>query len=748
MPSIGPGGIAYQQGGRVHLLELPNERLHDVPVAIPDDTHAGRQILGAEPFIRHEDIISAPDYALGIDGTAYFVARGQLFAVRTNGSYTNLFPTRRTAVDHPAVSRDGRQLAFIAYADGEQQLAIMPAEHAGPVRILSHFRSGVLYTPLWSPDGHHLTVADANKRLWLVGTSGHECRRIAFDKFAEIHDAAFSPDSRRLAYSTTRDNQTRAIHLRDLTTDKDVIVSAALESDRSPLFSMDGEQLFFISARKEHPFVSDRDREGTIATLGSEALYQATAPADLEGDLTLFATSAREVPLNLAGGIAVQVYGETLFYHAAALRGIDDALPGQANGLHAVDLPTCRDRVVGDSPNSYVLSPDGKAALVSYGSRFGIIGVSGTAGPERPLRLDAMHVSIDPAKERSEMFEQAWRLDRDLFWDATLDGVDWQSVHDKYARLVARASSHEDMLYLIGELQGELSTSHMFISGGDSGDSRPVTPQAQIGADFELDGATRRYRLAHIYRGDESRSRFHAPLGDPKLGVADGDYLLAVNGVQLVASDDPYRLLTDDTKPILLTVSSTAEGAVRNITVVPVSSEREIRKLDWIQSRRAFVDKVSDGRIGYVYLSDFYELGSEDFVRQYYPQSDRAGLVIDARDNRGFTSQWVLDLLRRPQAGIFRNREDGVTMLPGAIAPAHIATVINLFSGSDGDQFPYFFRLWGMGPVIGQRTWGGVRGIKGPWTLVDGTTITVPKDSLLSSSGAKIIEGRGAEPDI
>jgi tricorn protease len=233
------------------------------------------------------------------------------------------------------------------------------------------------------------------------------------------------------------------------------------------------------------------------------------------------------------------------------------------------------------------------------------------------------------------------------------------------------------------------------------------------------------------------------------LDVREGDFLLAVDGVALRAPDDPYRLLADRRDRVRLTVAASPTGPGRTILVNPIADETEIRKLDWIARNRATIDRLSGGKAGYLYLSDFDELGSEDFLRQYYQQTGKAALVIDDRDNRGgFTSQWVLDLLRRPQAGVFRNREGGITTLPGAISPPRLVTLTSIFSASDGDQFPYFFRQWGMGMVVGQRTWGGVRGIKGPWHLVDGTYVTVPKDSLLTREGATIIENHGAEPDL
>ena len=751
MPSIGPGGIAYQQGGKLRLIDLPSERVEDVSMSLPETVQDRPREVPGMPFAQHQDIVHHPDYALGPDGgTAYLAVRGDLFAVARDGRWADLTNTPDHVEDHPVVSPDGRTLAFITDIDGEQQVATMPLDQPGRTRVLTQFRAGVLYAPRWSPDGRWLAVADANKRLWLVDATSGKTEQIALDAYAEIQDATFSADSRSLAYSMVRTNQTRAIHLRDLAGGTDTVLSALLESDHDPAFAADGRSLFFVSARREHPFVSDRDRDGTVATLGSDGLYRATIPAEMAGDVRIFTKSAREVPVELPGGVAdLQVRGDTLFYRATPLAGVDGDLRGQRSALHAWNASARRDRLVADDADGYVLSPDGGSALIVRDGGFHVVETTEDRHGDNALSLATLRVAIDLRAEHREMFEQAWRLDRDLFWDPKLDGMDWQAVHDRYAPLVEQARSHEDMIYLLGELQGELSTSHMFIAKGDSGDPRPAAATALIGADFTLDAAAGRYRLAHIYRGDESRSRFRAPLGNPTLDVRDGDYLLALDDEQLEAPDDPFRLLADRHGPLTLTVAHELNGPVRTITVDPIASEVEIRKLDWIARNRARVDRLSGGRVGYVFLSDFSELGSEDFLRQYYPQADKAGLVIDDRDNRGgFTSQWVLDLLHRPQAGIFRNREGGISTLPGALAPPHLVTVTNLFSASDGDQFPYFFRAWNLGAVVGQRTWGGVRGIKGPWQLIDGTTVTVPKDSLLTTAGAKIIENRGAEPDI
>ncbi|GEN61467.1 S41 family peptidase [Acetobacter nitrogenifigens] len=752
MPSIGPGGIAFQEGGRVHLIDLPSETVHDVQITTSEPTIRPRKVVSGVNFLRLQDIASTPDFALGKSPrVAYVSAHGDLFAVGPDGSSVNVTRTAGVEEDHPSVSPDGKALAFITDADGEQQVAILPLNAASQPRTITHFQSGVLYTPLWSPDGRRLVVADANKRLWIIGAETGHVEQVASDPYAEIHDAAFSPDGQSLAYSTTRSNGNRAIHMRFLESGEDVVLSSPLESDHDPAFTSDGKSIFFVSARREYPFVSDRDHEGTIATLWSDGLYRALAPRGAHDRIEIFQTSAQEVPEKIVGGISnLAIKNNILFYHETALNGIDGKLPGQIDRLHAFNVTSVADQVISTEVDDYILSPDGTEALVASGDDLKLITIrNGLQRKTRTISLSKLKIQIDPDADHREMFEQAWRLDRDLFWDPKLNGVDWSAIHDRYALLVSRLRSQEDMTYLLGEMQGELSASHMFITPGPVDTGSPRTTTALIGVDFVLDSTSGRYRMAHIYRGDATRERFRAPLWNPAFDVQDGDYLLAVDGDQLQAPDDPYRLLTNKKGTLRLTVSRNPDGPARTIHVIPIDDESEIRKLDWIEINRTIVNKFSGGQIGYIYLSDFNELGSEDFLRQYYAQIGKGGLVIDVRDNLGgFASQWVLGALRRLQAGVFRNREGAEVALPESVSPRKIVTVTDIFSSSDGDQFPYYFSLWHMGPVVGERTWGGVRGIKGQWRLIDATAVTIPKDSLLTPDGDQIIENKGSEPSI
>lgn len=752
MPSIGPGGLAFQEGGRLHLIDLPSETVHDIQISTSELAKQSQTTVDGTRFIRLMDIASRPDFAAGdASGTGYISAHGDLFALRSSSTPTNLTHTSGIDEDHPAVSPDGADLAYTTDVEGEQEVAILHLNAPERPRIVTHFKSGVLYTPHWSPDGKSLMVTDTNKQLWLVNIKSTRAELIAHDPYGEIHDAAFSTNGQIIAYSTMRSNGNRTIHLRYLSTGKDIVLSSPLESDHDPAFTNDGKSILFVSARRESPFVSDRDREGTIATIGSDGLYLATVPRQDQDGAMIYQTSARTVNTKLSGGISNLIMKDnTLFYLETGLSTIEGNLPGQFSQLHSLSVKTRTDQVLARGADGYSLSPDGGTIFIANGDDLTQVKIrDGQQNQTKPVDLSLIKVELDPVANHREMFEETWRFDRDLFWDPKLNGVNWSMIHDRYARLVDRTRSQEDMIYLLGEMQGELSASHMFIIPGPTvANDRPSTT-ALLGVDFTLDPASGRYRMAHVYRGDGTRDRFRAPLGDPALDIQDGDFLLAVDGAPLRAPDDPYRLLMNKTGPLEITVSHTSNGPARAVQVVPVKDESEIRKLDWIEANRKMVDKLSLHHFGYVYLSDFDEFGAEDFLRQYYGQTIKEGLVIDVRDNLGgFASQWVLGLLRRPQAGIFQNREGAQITLPGAIPPRKLVTITDLFSSSDGDQFPYYFRLWNMGPIVGERTWGGVRGIKGPWPLIDGTSVTIPKDSLLTTNGAQIIENRGAEPSV
>jgi tricorn protease len=767
-PSLSESTITFQQGGHLFAMDLPSEALREVKVEFNDNSDPQRvQAQAAGRFARVTDARGRIDYALSPDGESILLsARGDLFSLSKKSQGEDLTNTPGADEDHPSWSPNGRLIAYETDHRGSQQLAIRPS-NGGSERILTHFPNGYFYTPLWSPRGDSLLVPDASHSLWWVHLDGSSPQKIAFDPYAEIRDATFSSDGRWVAYSTQRSTQLRAIHFYDLSTGQDTVVSSPMESDRSPVFTPDGRYFVFVSQRNEQPFVSDRDDENLISTVNSDGLYAVALDRDKPAvtpkaaqnarrvdppvhiDLEGFMLRAVALPAVPATIVSLQARPSALFYQTKPIQLIEGNIAGGKSELHALDLATFNDRVVTDDLENFSISGDGTAVAFHRHGEWRIQSTTSGVPNVTPLNLSALAATVDPRQEWAEMFENAWRLDRDIFFSKVMNGTDWQAVHNTYAKLLPFVSSPDDFVYVLGQMQGEMASSHTFIDPGIEADAHPPVYTGLLGVDYTLDSASGRYRLAKIYAGDATRPTMRGPLGMPGLGVKEGDYLLAVNGRELRFPEDPDKLLAGLTSEVTLTIGPGPSGPSREIKVQPLTDDTRLRRHDWVEHNRSEVDRLSHGRLGYIFLTDFSAEGAAGFVRQFYPQRDKEGLIFDVRWNvGGFTSQSVIDVLRRELAGVFVNREEALSTLPTATAPRAMVTITNYNSSSDGDQFPFFFRKFNLGKLVGERTWGGVQGINGDWTLMDGTPFTIPKDSLASLDGHWIIENEGVAPDI
>lgn len=785
-PSLGDSAITFAQGGELYVLDLPSESLHKLAVRVLDDgTRTGPRTVKVMDAIRDADNAQQTDYALSPNGKrALFSARGDIFSVPAeHGAIRDLTNTSNADEDHPTWSPDGRSVAYSTDVTGEQQIAVRPAA-GGAERILTHFPTGYLYAPLWSPDGARLAFSDNDHRLWIAGLDGAPPQQVAQDQYEEIHDQSWSPDGRWLAYSIKRPNQQRGIYLYEVAGARATLVSGSSDNDQTPVFSPDGKYLYFVSTRHENPTFSES--EFNVATLKQSGIYVATlshdraspfAPRSDEGafdadnkdhddgakagawkpvaskplhiDLDGLMDRVTPLPIPANDLAAIDARDGRIFYQTLPPQMIEGALPGEKPALHAYDMDRRRDETILEGLDSYSLSADGTHVLFKQGREYSIAGTKAGGGERHALHLDDMSMRVLPSAEWSEMFNSAWRLERDFFFSTQTNGMNWQAVHDTYARMLPLLGSRDDLNYLIGQVQGELGNSHTYVGGGDDQDMTPAAPTALLGVDFALDQASGRYRFAHIYRGDDAREDYRSPLNAPGLDVHDGDYLLAVNGQALVAPADPYSLFVDVHGPLTLTVSSAAAGPPRDVSVEPVKSEKSLREQAWIDHNRAVVDRLSGGRIAYLYLSDMEALGMEQFVRQFYPQMNKQAMIVDDRYNGGGNiDQILLERLRRVLVGMSTNRERVAMTIPQQLIDGPKICLLNQYSASDGDFFPYYFRKYGLGPLLGMRSWGGVRGIRGNWTLLDGGYITVPEDSPYGLDSQWVMENHGVDPDI
>ena len=792
--SGGEAGIVFQQGGKLHVLDIPSEQLHDLDVSVPDDgTRTGPHWVDAKPLIREQDTAQHTDYDIAPNGARLVLsARGDIFTLPSeHGNSRNLTQTSSADEDHPSWSPDGKWVAYTTDASGEQQIAIRSAE-GGPEKVLTHFPRGYFYTPRWSPTGDHLIFTDNEHRLWVVAVAGGEPQEIAQDKLQEVQNYSWAPDGHWVAYVLTGANQQSGIWLYSLETRKSTEVSDPRSNDFDPVFDSAGKYLYFISTRHENPTFSRT--EFNIATLKMAGVYVATLRRDarspfepqsdegvgdnkdakkeeaskdqgpggkvaapkepakpLQIDFDGLTERALPLPLTPAEVGQIDVRGDKVFYFTGPSPMIEGPLPGEKTALRVFDMKEHKDAVVVEGLSSYALSGDGKKVAYKIGADYFIADAkAGSTDGQKKVDLGHMRVRIDPKQEWAEMFNSAWRLERDFFFEKEMNGNDWNAVRAAYAPLLPLAGSRGDLNYLIGEILGEISNSHTYVGGGDALPEDKRVPTAFLGADFALDEASGRYRLATIYPGDNSRARYRSPLTGPGLEIRAGEYLLAIDGQELVAPTDPYSLLVGkQDQTVTLTIGASPKGPRREYVVQPVANELALREQAWIEHNRQVVDKASGGRVAYVYLSDMGGLGMEQFIRQFYGQLDKQALLVDERWNGGgFIDQIVLERLRRVLVGMDTNRERTPQTLPQQLIVGPKVCLLNHYSGSDGDIFPFFFRKYGLGPLIGTRSWGGVRGIRGEWPLLDGGEVTIPEDAMYGLDSQWTLENRGVEPDI
>jgi tricorn protease len=361
-----------------------------------------------------------------------------------------------------------------------------------------------------------------------------------------------------------------------------------------------------------------------------------------------------------------------------------------------------------------------------------------------------MQSMINPEAEWKQVFDEVWRQEKDYFFEAALNGVDWDMEKEKYQVLVPYIGNRYDLNYVLGEMLGELSNSHTYVGGGDYPNLHPVNV-GLLGVDLELDAASGRYRFKKIYRGENWVSDLRSPLTEPGVNVSEGDYLLAVNGRALRIPQNPYELFVNTAdQNITLTINSSAgEKGARNVVVKPISSELGLRELDMISMNRKKVDEATGGKVGYIYLRNMSAAGLNQFVKQFFPQIRKQGLVIDVRYNGGgFVDQLIFERLRRVLIGMESARNWASGTIPDVVFTGYLACVTNEYAASDGDIFTYYFKKYKLGPTIGVRTWGGVRGIRGEIPLMDGGYITRPEFSVYSLDSQWVIENHGVEPDI
>jgi tricorn protease len=772
-PSLGPDDIVFENGGRLYLLSLPDETVSEVSVEVPYDLPEVRP--------RQKDLSdNISDMSISPNGKrALFEARGEVLTVPAGeGSVRNLTNTSGVAERFPAWSPDGKYVAYLSDRSGEYELYMRLSNGEGQEERITNDGKVYRYHPVWSPDSRKLAFSDKTGRLFFVDTGGKVPKEVDKDDYESIRSYSWSPDSRWLTYAKNTPNNLKSIFIYDTKSGVARKVTSDFYNDNSPVFDPEGKYLYFYSDRGFSPVYGDMD--DTWIYPNSTQVYAVTLRKDTasplaprnEEEYAPWKDSPKEENAGDGGGVVIDFGGieeravkipvdAGNFGPLKAAKGrlVYLRFPPAGSGkdspsgvLQFFDLGDRREKTVIAGINDYALSVNGAKALYRSGDIYGIIDVSeGKNTGDGRLDLGGMKAFIDPKKEWAQIFNDAWRIERDFFYDPGMHGVDWKAVKERYQRLLPFVVDREDLNYVISEMVGELNSSHTYVGGGDV-DEPDTVPVGLLGIDFELDKKNKAYRIKKIYSGGEFNADLYSPLAEPGINVREGDYILAVNGRALDPARDPWEAFQGlDASPVTLTVSSAPDlKNARKVTVKVISKtdEQKLRYLDRIAEMKRTVEKATGGRVGYVYVPDTGIFGQNELVRQFTPQTGKEGIIIDERFNGGGqVPDRFIELLNRPNLNYWAVRDFKDSKTPTVSNNGPKVMMINGWSGSGGDAFPYYFRKQGLGPLVGTRTLGGLIGISGNPGLIDGGYITAPGYAFWNSHGKWEIEGYGVEPD-
>ena len=771
-PSIGDKAIVFENGGYIYTYDLAAKKAEKVSISLNEDFAVGRGGLQ-----NVDDKVT--NYEISPDGNrALFGARGDIFTVPAKyGNTRNLTGTPGIHDRSSKWSPDGKWIAYISDATGEDEIYIMPQDGSAAGTQLTSKSDTYKYQPLWSPDSKKLLWSDKMQRLQYVDIDSKKVTIVSQANSWEITNYAWAPDSKWIAYAKPEEEVMTTVQLYSVESGKTTAVTDGWFSSYSPSFSSDGKYLLFISNRSFSPTYSQTEWNHAYLDMGK--IYLVTLAGETKSP---FAPKSDEVSVKaekketkeekpkkeeektvsvkvdlegLQSRIAVLPVSASGYRDVVALSGkvyyLRRGSKDEKTKLFLYDLEKQKETELGEV-NGYEISADGKKMLVNQERSYAIIDLpTAKIDIKEKLSLSDMTVRLDRKAEWTQMYNECWRQMRDFFFDPHMHGVDWPAVKAKYAALVPYVNHRADLTYIIGEMIGELSVGHTYVGGGDL----PKVERIQmglLGAKLERDAASKYYKITEILKGQNWDASVRSPLTDIGVSVKAGEYIVAVDGKPTNQMTSIYEALVNTVnKQVTLKVNGTAkEAGARDVVVVPTNDEQGLYYYNWVQSNIEKVSKATNGRIGYLHIPDMGVGGLNEFVKYYYPQLRKEGLIVDVRGNGGGNvSPQIIERLSREIAmiDIARNGAPGID--PGGTILGPKVMLLDEFSASDGDIVAYRFKKHKLGTIIGKRSWGGVVGIRGSLPLLDGGYLNKPEFSRYDVEGKEwIMEGVGVEPDI
>jgi tricorn protease len=770
--------IVYELNGELVIYDVRRGSSTPISIDVPTDGVAMRPS-------RVNVAGDIEDFQLSPKGErALFVARGDVFSAPIEHGPTRDLTHSTGAHDRLARwSPDGTKIAFISDMSGEDEIYLIDQDGSEQPVQLTSGSAGRLYAPAWSPDGSHIAYGDKEGKVYVLDVETKQKREIADEMSGQVTDYTWSPHGGYLAFSLSDQTGLSSIYIYSLADRQLHRVTAEYFTEFAPAWGPEGNYLFYMSERELAPqlgvfefnYVVDRSTyiyalalredvphlfppqsdEVSIEGEGESENEAAAEPESDTGPIRIdfagLAQRVMRVPIDADnfGGLAA-VEGHLVYY-----RGTPGYYGRSADSRPAIKIFSIEDReesTLVEGVRGAALSFDGKKILVAEGRSYNLYDVKPNAsGSKKTVSTAGLFVDRVPAEEWEEVFNEVWRRFRDFFYVENMHGYDWAALREQYRPWLQYVAHRSDLNYVLTEMVAELNVSHAYITGGDF--EIPERPRfALLGAGFELDEGSGRYRIAKIYEGDNGEDRYRSPLTEIGVDVSAGDYILAIDGEELQAPQNIYQVLRYKAgEPLTLTVNDRPRTrGSREVTVTPVTNEQPLKYYTWVAERRRQVEQATGGRVGYLHIPDMGADGIREFIKWYYGQIRKEGLVVDVRGNGGGNvSQMIINRLSRELLGTrFSRTIDNARTYPNQVFYGHMVCLINETSASDGDIFPARFKRAGLGPLIGMRTWGGVVGYTGHGPLIDGGGVFVPQFGTNDVDGSWIIENHGVDPDI
>ncbi len=750
--------IVFENGGYIYKLDVTNGKPEKISITLTSDNiYARNEIKDGKDYISN--------VGLSPDGERMVVtSRGEVFDIPTDKGVTkNLTRTPGAHERGAQWSPDGKWIAFISDRSGETELYVQNSKDATLTQLTKNTDTYIRSFD-WSPDSKSIVYTDRENRIVMVNVEKKEKIVLLQEPADEPRSVSFSPDSKWLTYTKKAANNFSVVYVMELATKKEYPITDKWYESYSPIFSNDGKYIVFSSARDFNPVYGSKEWNHIYTFDKSSAVYLSLlskdTPSPFLGKNAL--VNEKKIPEKKDTSIQVKIDFDNIedrivrlpveagSYWNFYMDG-DKVYYSKNGNTMAFDLKSKKEETIAEGASMSV-DYGSKKALFSKKRQYYVVNIpKSKIELKDPVNMSDMKITVDYAQEWPQIFDEAWRVYRDGFYVSNMHGVDWKAMKKKYEVMLPFVKNRLDLNYLIGEMIGELNVGHAYVNPGETKRADKIK-LGLLGAEVSRDKSGF-FRIEKILNGASWSDDLRSPLTDIGLNVKKGDYIVGIDGVNTNTVKDMYALLigkADVATELMINNQPKIEGA-RKIVINPIDNETALYQYEWVQNNIKKVDQASGGKIGYIYIPDMGVEGLNEFARYYYPQLDKEGLIIDDRANGGGNvSPMILERLSREPYRLTMGRgTNRVGTIPNATQVGPKVCLINKYSASDGDLFPWGFRALGLGKLIGTRTWGGIVGISGSMPYMDGTDIRVPFfTSYDAKTGEWIIENHGVDPDI